>query len=36
MNSELSKAQDNAKRFQEILSVEKRKQKALQVIKINH
>lgn len=31
MSSELTKAQDNAKRFQDILSVERRKQKALQV-----
>lgn len=32
MSSELSKAQDNSKRFQELLTVERRKQKALQVI----
>ena len=31
MSSELSKAQDNSKRFQEMLTVERRKQKALQV-----
>ena len=31
MNSELSQAQENAKRFQEVLSIERRKQKSLQV-----
>ena len=31
MNSELSKAQEHAKRFQDLLANERRKQKALQV-----
>ena len=31
MNSELSQTQENAKRFQEVLSIERRKQKSLQV-----
>ena len=31
MNSELAKAQEHAKRFQDLLAVERRKQKTLQV-----
>ena len=31
MNTELSKAQEHARRFQEVLAVERRKQKTLQV-----
>ena len=36
MNSELAKAQKHAKRFQDLLAFERRKQKTLQVRTTNH
>ena len=35
MNSELAKSQEHARRFQELLAVERRKQKGLRVRQLN-